>query len=154
MRLLAIDPGQTTGFAVFEHQPRFPFFKALLLEWWESAGVPLDVFAPQFLSVLRTTQPTHVVIEDYRIFAGKAGMHIGQPLHTAELIGAIVALCSTVVPPISTSRVAPSKKGRWPPARLEAKFPDAVGITGAHASDAVKIGLVYLEAQGEGRWPE
>ena len=153
MRLLAIDPGQTCGYAVFEYQAQFPVFQAILLEYWESPGVPLDAFALRFLGALRATQPTHVVVEDYRIFASKAGTHIGQPLHTAEIIGAIAALCRTVIPPISVSRVTPDKKGRWPAARLKTKFPEiwALKLPDSHELDAIKIGLVFLEAQGEGK---
>lgn len=148
MRLLAVDPGETCGFATFEvhvHTPIAPSAPPVLLEEWEEPGLPLGEFALRFLHTLQTEQPKIVVIENYRIFESKAQAHIGRTLATANLIGAIVALCAVVAPPVATALVDPTQKGRWPSARLEVKFPDCVGVPDSHALDAIKIGLVFAE---------
>ena len=147
MKLLVIDPGETVGYATFElvHCPS----KLTLLQAWEEPVPSIEEFTPTFLRLLWNEQPDLVVIEDYRVFQSKAGMHVGRRLFTPELIGAIVALCSSVRPPITTARVQPSKKGFWPDMRIKSRFPEAWGIAG-HAKDAVKLGLAYLE--GEKIW--
>lgn len=148
MRILAIDPGQTTGYAVFglvgaSHSV------LVLHRAWEEPVPSIEEYAPIFTRLLWREHPDLAIIEDYRVHYGKARMHVGRHLFTPELIGAFVALCSSVLPSINTARIQPSKKGRWPDARIEAKFPEAQHAFG-HALDAVKIGLAYLE--GEKLW--
>jgi len=133
--ILAIDPGETVGLALFE------------------AGQPIlasEVSAEGFCTFFKGTlglwahKDLEVVIEDYRIFGSKAKAHIGQKLPTAEMIGAVEALCATAEPPVEVTRIEPGKKGKWPDARLQAKFPEGLKLEG-HAKAALKIGLVYLE---------
>lgn len=151
MKLLVIDPGETVGYATFELVATLaPYPPVLvLLQAWEEQAPSIADYTPIFLRLLWREQPDLVVIEDYRVFQSKARMHIGRPLFTPELIGAIVALCSSTRPPINTVRIQPSKKGRWSDARITVKFPEAQSVAG-HALDAVKLGLAYLE--GEKLW--
>lgn len=143
--ILAIDPGETVGLA-------------MLFEDWILAGKfsastderPYEGFAVFFRNFLdfqvqARRDRVRVVVENYRIFADKAALHIGQRLITAELIGAIEALCATTVPEVLVARIEPNKKGLWPDARLRAKLPSDMIPTDQHAKDALKIGLVYLE---------
>lgn len=152
LRILAIDPGETTGYAVFalnrtpSRRPSLPSVLELI-ETWEDQGVSISEFVIPFLKVLRRVKPSLVLIEDYRVYQDKAMMHIGQPLRTPELIGAIIGVCALTVPPMRTARIAAAKKGRWPEARMRTKFPEAEGITG-HTRDAVKLGLAFLELKG------
>lgn len=148
LRILVIDPGETCGYAVFQlNEPGTDAAELLLLETWEDQGASIPEFVIPFLAVLRRVKPSLVLIEDYRIFLDKARMHIGQPLRTPELIGAIEGVCALTVPPMRTSRIIPGKKGRWPEARMKRKFPSAKDVTG-HARDAVKLGLAFLEHKG------
>jgi len=144
MRILAIDPGEKTGFAVVElSTPAVDTPK--VLDTWEWLASPLDDFAKGFLRILREVKPDVVVLEDYRIFASKAKAHIGQPLVTAEILGGLEALSTITIPPVMTVRIPASKKGRWPQARLKSKFPEALNIHSPHLRDAVVLALVYLE---------
>lgn len=156
MKLLAIDPGQTTGYATFElvttltPYPSTPVAYLTLIRAWEEPVPSIEEYTQPFLRLLWRELPNLVIIEDYRVHYGKAQMHIGRSLFTPELIGAFVALCSSIYcSPITTVRIQPSKKGRWPDARIKAKFPEALDVVG-HALDAVKLGLAYLE--GEKLW--
>jgi hypothetical protein len=151
LRILVIDPGETCGYAVFQLD-KYLVAEArpsnlMLLETWEDQGASIPKFVIPFLKVLRRVKPSLVLIEDYRIFLDKARMHIGQPLRTPELIGAIEGVCCLTVPPMRTARIIPGKKTRWPEARMKVKFSEAKDVTG-HARDAVKLGLAFLEGQG------
>ena len=147
LRILVIDPGETVGYAVFQlDEPGKIDAELLLLETWEGQGASIPEFVIPFLKGLRRVKPSLVLIEDYRVYQSKAQLHIGQPLRTPELIGAIEGVCCLTVPPMRTARIAAAKKGKWPEARMKAKFPQANDVTG-HARDAVKLGLAFLELQ-------
>lgn len=145
MRVLSVDPGKTAGFVIFEVS--LDDQKPMLLASWEQKAVPLGEFVRSFLRVLPKVRPQIVVLEDYRIYASKAKEHIGAHLLTAELIGALQALCAIVVPPVETTRLSASKKGRWPDARLKAKFPEILELSSPHVRDAAALGLAYLEKE-------
>jgi len=149
MILLAIDPGETTGYVVLEW-PSHKAARPYIIDAWQAKVKDLDraLWATQFHRILRHHKPDMVVIEDYRVYAGKAGMHIGQRLFTAELIGAIEVLCAICIPPVTTDRLPAAKKGRWPDARIDNKFPQGTPyIHSGHESDALKLGLAWLEKE-------
>jgi len=145
MKILAIDPGETVGFVLLDDGQLIEHWKWELLHKDESCFW-VD-FAYSFNFVLDIHKPDAVVIEAYRIYAGKADMHIGNRLFTAELIGAFRALCAAVSPPVLIRTLPASKKGRWPDARLDAKFPQHKVVTGTHERDALKLALAYKEMQ-------
>jgi hypothetical protein len=146
LRLLVIDPGETCGYAMFQLDTEPPS-NLTLLETWEDQGASIPEFVIPFLKMLREVKPSLVLIEDYRVYQNKAEMHIGQPLRTPELIGAIIGVCNLTVPVMRTARIIAGKKGKWPEARMKVKFPEAKDVTG-HARDAVKLGLAFLELKG------
>lgn len=146
MKILAVDPGETIGAVLLDDDE--------LVEHWEwklpDKDEPLfwHTIAVAFIPYIREHKPDVVVLEDYRIYAGKAlMMHIGSRLLTAELLGAISALCAAVMPSVSIHTLPASKKGRWPNARLDAKFPQHSAVTGTHERDALKLALAYKEMQ-------
>ena len=145
MKILAIDPGKTIGCVLLDDNE--------LVEHWECKLLDVDAshfwhfFVLIFSTNLREHEPDVLVLEDYRIYADKANMHIGNRLFTAELIGSIRALCAVVAPPVSIRTLSASKKGRWPDARLDAKFPQHKAVTGTHERDALKLALAYKEMQ-------
>lgn len=148
MILLAIDPGETTGYVALETGPAFA--RPRLADAWQENVKSQDryAWATAFHRVLRLYQPQMVIMEDYRVYAGKARMHIGQHLFTAELIGAMEVLCAICIPPVATVRSPASKKGRWPDARIRKKFPPGVQyIHSGHIVDALKLGLAWLERE-------
>lgn len=82
-RLLAIDPGETIGWSVFENGELTK----------EGQIRSKDSPAEEVLKLFRTTQPTQVVCEDYKIYAEKANVHIGKTLFTPRMIGMIELYC-------------------------------------------------------------
>jgi hypothetical protein len=138
MRILAIDPGETTGTAVLESSKDS-------VELISYADLSLKEFKKELsVASLHYLEVERIVIEDYRIFQSKAGQHIGARLTTPELIGWID--CIRTLAGLVMVRVQPNKKGRWPKARLKNKFPAYFEVDQHHSKDAVIIGLVYLEA--------
>ncbi|MBT9169231.1 MAG: hypothetical protein DDT19_02585 [Syntrophomonadaceae bacterium] len=84
-RLLVIDPGETTGVAIF-NKGQIEVVKQLTGGW---AGMVQEL--NEIFTVLR---PTYVVVEDYKVYAHKTKDHTWSSLFTPKLIGAIEALCT------------------------------------------------------------
>lgn len=82
-RLLAIDPGETTGWA---------FFVDGAYERTGEVG-PEDTMLG-LVEVIQDLNPDIVVVEDYRIYGWKARSHVGSDLFTPRLIGAIELACA------------------------------------------------------------
>ena len=85
-RLLALDPGETTGYAIFHEQ-----------ELKEAGQQPTKDVGKAFLLIKRLVYDnkiTDLVMEDYRIYAWKKESHTWASLHTPRLIGAIEGLCA------------------------------------------------------------
>ena len=145
MNVLAIDPGKTSGYVVLDtpHPNSIP----VVLRTWEGKAT-LRERAGLLLKWLQKYHITRVVVEDFTIHptAGGTGHPVATSMtDTIEYIGCIEAVCQLVIPPVGVYRLQPNKKGRWPKARLDAKFPGHTGVVGVHAHDALVIGLVYLE---------
>ncbi len=76
-RLLAIDPGGTTGYAYFE---------GTKLKWTkQEKSYPA--------SIIEQYKPDLVVCEDYKIYASKVDMHTYSDLSVPRLIGEIEYVC-------------------------------------------------------------
>ena len=142
MKILAIDPGITSGYVLFKYagQP-------VVIDHWEFSAIDIPTAIKPLVTTLREKYIGIVVIEDYRIYQGAEGMHVGQRLYTAELIGAIKAICSLSISDPEVQMIPAAKKGRWPDARLRARYPYGPAVTGTHALDALKIGLTYIEQE-------
>jgi len=85
-RLLAIDPGETTGWAYFAD--------AELVATGEVGPEDVSMQSIDIMDVLDVCRPYIVIVEDYRIYGHKAKSHSWSALHTPKLIGAIEALCT------------------------------------------------------------
>lgn len=82
-RLLAVDPGETTGWALFAN-----------LDLVDCGQIPTKLDpAGELEKLLDKTQPLVVVAEDYRIYKWKAKQHTGSDLFTPRLLGALDLLC-------------------------------------------------------------
>ncbi len=146
--LLAIDPGETVGAVRLTLSVVPPTLRISMHSQNEFESVSDYTRWLYHLLMQRHNRLELVVIEDYRIYEGKADMHTGQRLFTVELIGATRACCTLAA--LSCVSVPASWKGRWPDARLKVKFPVPCNLPRPHALDALKLGLAYLEK--EGRW--
>jgi len=85
-RLLCLDPGETTGWALFEN--------GLLTKCDQEKTVDTDKLIWHNLEKLfYAHKPTQVVCEDYRIYAHKLERHSNSQVMTLRLIGGIDLLC-------------------------------------------------------------
>jgi len=84
-KILGIDPGITTGIALFE----WP--KLLAYEQYKKDN---PIITAQYLRrVIAKRKPDVVVMEDYRVYPWKSQTHIWSQLWTVRLIGAIQLVC-------------------------------------------------------------
>ena len=81
-KLLALDPGETIGWAVFEQG------KFLECGQKESKNHP----AKSIQELFQDVQPTMVVAEDYKVYAHKSDAHKWNDLFTPRLLGMIELL--------------------------------------------------------------
>ncbi len=80
-RILAFDPGHTTGFAVFEDQK--------ILDCGEIDTTDMENAVLNVTDIFEPWKPDVVVIEDYRIYKWRAKHHVGSPMLTTRVIGCI-----------------------------------------------------------------
>ena len=129
LRVLAFDPGETTGMACFYKGQVFCNVFGL----W--AWVPL---------YMNKVRPTVVVIEDFRLRLHAARSLVGSDFPTCQVIGVIKYLAERAKVPVvmqSPSILAGMKD------RVVVPEDSKHLITGEHMLDALKHGLYYLESQ-------
>lgn len=86
-RMLCLDPGETTGWALF-HQHH-------LVRWGQQRTVENEkILWNNLLELFQSCEPTLVVCEDYRIYQHKLQRHSFSPVLTLRLIGGIDLLCT------------------------------------------------------------
>jgi hypothetical protein len=82
-RVLILDPGETTGVALFED--------GYLLN---AGQIVIRENFSKLEEIFLATLPQYVVCEEYRIYGGKAMSHAHSTIPTLRYIGAIQMLCS------------------------------------------------------------
>jgi len=143
--LLSLDPGHTTGWAVFEN------YKLVACGQIIAAGIDHELFQA-FNSLFTQYNPVHIVFEDYRIYAWRKSQHVGSELLTTQVIGAIQTIASmdpTRIIPISKQPASVAKNfctdaklqewGFWPKGQK-------------HARDAIRHGCYFLLFGGREKW--
>jgi len=133
--LLCFDPGETTGWALF--------LNGKLVEKGQIVTKDLVVAYTELTKLFQTKLPTHVTIEEYRVYAWKAANHTWSQVHTARIIGMLFYLHFTFVGPGSKPHlelaqgpknfVTDSKLKKW-----------NMYYSGKHSRDAIRHGLYYL----------
>lgn len=126
--ILALDPGGTTGYAAFT-----------MYEILDASEVVGD--AATMEALIKHFSPSIVVIEEYRIYPGKAKTHIHSDVPTARLIGAIEYICQKLGIPV-VKQGAGMAKGFCDNDKLRAWGMYKVGY--GHARDAIRHGAYYL----------
>lgn len=136
-RLLCIDPGKTTGWAIFNYGA------------YENAGhVPMadtDNLAVFLAKFVNKAEPTHVVIEDYRVQGGKEKAHIGKALFTPLLIGRFHQYLDMNEIPFTMQTSSQAKAFARNKMMLEMGLKLGGGLS-RHAVDAIRHGVYYLLA--------
>lgn len=127
-RLLAIDPGKTTGWALFVNGE--------LCDCGEIRNSSVKELEVLFNKV----KPTVVVCEDYKVYAWKAAAHTWSDLPVSKLIGTIETLCYLRNAQFTT-QMAITGKMFCTNKRLEEWN---IHVKGGHAEDAIRHGCYYL----------
>ena len=131
------DPGQTTGFAVFERGPdHTTLLHADQLPTW-----PLERGAQVLRDSLDKWHPNHMVYEAYHIYSWKSDEHKFSEVPTLQIIGALRAYTIDRGIP-ETSQTAQIGKGFCTDAKLETWGLYLPGLI--HARDAIRHGCHYL----------
>lgn len=128
-RVLAIDPGETTGWATFE-----------ACDLTQAGQFPVNDLEA-FDTFVTDHRPDVMVIENYRVYASRAAQHVGSEVNTAQYIGILKFLGGMYQIPIAL-QMAHQAKGWVSDARLH-----QLGLfqTGhRHANDAVRHGVYWL----------
>lgn len=87
-RILALDPGETTGYAVFDATPND-------IDWVEIDQVkswPETTAMNNLPELFQRTQPGLIVHESYRVYSWKAEDHSWSSVRTVQVIGCIWTL--------------------------------------------------------------
>lgn len=140
-RLIALDPGQTTGYSVWEYQPtdiatRLTQIEAGQLNTWpmENAVKSLDLLFVKH-------NPNLIIHESYHIYAWKTDDHTHSSVPTLRVIGCIETLCIQRNIPldyqsaqVAKNFVADKKLNDW-----------GLWIKGQrHARDSIRHAIYYL----------
>ena len=127
-RILAIDPGDTTGWALF--------VDGTLAEWGHVGGnfTTLE-------TLIKTARPDVLVVEEYRIYGWRAKQHSWSDVPTLRLIGAIQMLAAQQRMPI-VMQTAQQAKGFSEDEKLRAWNFYQTGMK--HANDAIRHGCYYI----------
>lgn len=131
--LLALDPGETTGWAYFEITD--------LKECGQLDTKDQDNMVGAIQELLARTKPAICVIEDYRVYGWKAKDHSWAELHTPKLIGVIRALCYLQKIP-TVLQMAYQAKNFVTDDKLKAWGMYSKGQR--HARDAIRHGCSYM----------
>ena len=130
--LLAIDPGETTGIAIWE-----PVERRILLGQLITKDVGIGFDGVHVLA----SQVSHVRYEDYRVYGHMTEQHAFQNLHTAQMIGAIKVACHLAQVQHSTC-LAMHAKAFWTDSKLKMCNLYSPGMK--HARDAERHLLRYM----------
>jgi len=133
-RLLCLDPGETTGWCVFEHTS--------LVRWGQERTVSLEEIQWSTIrSLITDVRPTHIICEDYRIYAHKLARHTFSPVMTLRVIGGIECLAYFNGIPIYY-QMASTAKGFVNDDKLKAWGFYQAGMR--HSRDAIRHGCYFL----------
>lgn len=134
-RLLALDPGETTGLAFFESGD---------LKDFKQLPTKNMVDAPRlFKDSFDYYKPDIVVFEEYRVYAWKTQTHSWSDLHTSRVIGSLETLCYIASPRIPYTRQSAQQPKQFCTDN-KLKHWNFYQPGQKHARDAIRHGCFYL----------
>lgn len=136
-RILGLDPGETTGFALFSSTSR-------CVDWIEIDQVRTsnpEEATENLMVLFDHLRPDRVVFESYHIYGWKADTHKWSEVFTLQVIGCIWTLCQQRRIPHS-QQSAQNAKGFWTDDLLHTFGLYQRGIK--HGRDATRHALHYL----------
>lgn len=134
--LIALDPGETMGCALFEGYQ--------CLDMWHEDCTHAKDWA-DILQAILIGHNTTVVVEDYRIYSWRSKQHEWADVPTLRLIGGIEVYCGLVGYTVH-KQIAQEGKSFWKDARLEKHVPPLYEKSKGkpHARDALRHALHWL----------
>ncbi len=135
--VLALDPGETTGWAKFSATPE----QAVLEDYGQTKTWPIVDGVSGISELLQQHTPTILVIESYRVYEWKVEDHSWSSVPTLQLIGCIKTLSIQHNKPVyeQTAQIA---KNFCTDERLKLWGMYPKGLR--HARDAIRHGIYYL----------
>lgn len=116
MRILSIDPGETSAFVIGYMEPNKAGIQSFHTNVW-GAWSGLEELALLVENKLFERVDV-LVIEDYRVYSRSANMHIGSQVRTVREIGRIEWFAFKAATPMHY-QMASQAKGRWPNSRMK-----------------------------------
>lgn len=151
MRIIAFDPGETTGFAIadisgmFTLAPKIVSIRLGIVGEFVGLSDLWKHIRPEWLILDSVHQ---VVIEDYIIYPNRAMSHTGSKVLTARTIGhiefATYFLGGESLHNNIAYQTASMAKSRWPDARLT-KYLGSHKHISNHKRDAIRHLLTWVE---------
>ncbi|MNW46053.1 hypothetical protein D3C74_233310 [compost metagenome] len=131
-RLLCLDPGETTGWSVFENGKLTAWGQAKTLAngWSEIDKLFTDV------------KPTMVIYENYRVYSHKLSRHENSEVYTLRLVGVIEFLCEVMWNILYYNQMAHQAKGFVSDDKLKQWGMYQTGQK--HARDSIRHGIYFL----------
>lgn len=141
-RVLCLDPGETTGWCLFDRGELVDFGQIRTVIK-VTMGKKEDKFVAwgTLEKLFQDTHPTHIVCENYRVYAHKLERHSNSEIHTVRLIGGIDYLAHKLEIPL-VYQMASQAKGFVTDDRLKAWDFWQPGMR--HARDAIRHGIYWL----------
>lgn len=136
--VLALDPGETTGWAVFE---RNDGDKIALVACGQASTWPMENCVAELTKLLDTYTPNIVVHELYAVYEWKAQDHSWSQVPTLRIIGCLETLCVQKKYSI-VSQTAQVAKNFCTDEKLKTWGVYQVGLK--HARDAIRHGIYFL----------
>lgn len=144
--LITLDPGETTGWAVWDHNKlkgtgqldtKTVQSSILMLDKWLDTKSDWDRIDMSD----RHLYPCYVVMEEYRVYSHLAQSHSHSTIHTARLIGAIEALLT-----LKGIRYEMCPAGLAKGFATDQKLEDwgMYQVGQRHARDAIRHGVYFL----------
>jgi hypothetical protein len=131
-RLLVLDPGETTGWALFEDGK---LSTAGQLGTKQEGWIAIH-------SLFHHIQPNMVVYENYRVYQHKLERHSNSEVYTVRLIGVIEFLCEIIHGIPHYNQMAHEAKGFVSDDKLQKWGYYKPGLK--HARDAIRHGCYFL----------
>jgi hypothetical protein len=139
-RILALDPGETTGYCCFDHDAINETID--MVECDQIPTWPERECATNLRILLDHVKPSEVIWESYRIYDWKSDDHKWSPVNTTQVIGCIWTHCHLRDLRTLTAQSAQNAKGFWTDDRL---IEFGLYIKGLrHGRDAMRHALHFL----------
>lgn len=99
LRVLALDPGETVGVAVFDGPNCVMLAQAPVLAN-EAGELQAGPLINELRRIICKWDPKVIVCEEYRVYRWKAKQHVQSDLFTPRLIGGIEYVCDELKKPL------------------------------------------------------